>query len=93
MTFASGELPHQETVDGATGKIAAFQQRGYTFAVFEQPAKFTGGKIRVQHQAGFTFNQPLMALNLEVFTKIGGAPALPDDGVVQGGAGFPVPEQ
>ena len=58
----------------------------------EQPGDLAGGKIRIEQQPGLGPDLQLMAAGAQGFAHRGGAPVLPDDGVVDRLAGRPVPD-
>src|SRR5215468_10835677 len=60
--------------------------------MIEKPANFASGKIRIDDKSRFVFYQFSLAGFFQAFTKICGAPVLPDNGVVNGCAGFAIPD-
>ena len=53
---------------------------------------FRAGEIRVNQQTGFFRNQFFRLRRPQVFTKNSCSPVLPHDSIVNGFAGFPVPD-
>jgi len=56
---ALGQVPEQETVDGAEGKFAASGARPRTRNVIKNPGKFRCREIRIEKQASAGTNQRL----------------------------------
>ena len=93
MDPAPGQPPQQKRVDGAKGQLAGLRAGTCASDIVEDPGDFGAGKIRIQQQPGFGGDHVLVAIFLEFFAKIGGAPVLPNNRPVQGSAGFTVPHQ
>ena len=92
MDFSAGQPPQQKAVDGAEREFARFGRGPRTIDVIEQPGDLAGGKIRVEDQPGLGGYRGFMTAVAECLAKIGGAPVLPDNGIVDRLAGGAVPD-
>ena len=90
---AAGQFPNQPTVHRAEGQLAGAGFGACAFHIFQQPSDLGGGKISVQHEAGLAADQWRFASGAEAIAFLGGAAILPHDRVVNGLAGFAVPQQ
>ena len=90
--LAAGEPPQQETIDGAEGELACLRLSARACHVIEQPGDLAGGKIRIEQQPGFGGDLRFMAAGAQRIAKIGGAPVLPDNRIVNRLAGGAVPD-
>ena len=88
---AAGEPPEQETVDGAKGELTVFGTGSGAFHMVEDPGEFGGRKIGIEQQSGAVTNLAFAPIRAQLCAKTGGTAILPDDGVVDGCAGLPVP--
>ena len=90
---AGGELVDEPRIDGAELQAAGLGLRLVVLAgVVEQPADLRAGEIGVDEEAGALADLGLEAAQAEILADVGGAAALPDDGVVDGAAGRAVPD-
>ena len=87
-----GHFPHQPGIDGTKQQLAAFGAFAGAFNVVEDPFYLGAGEVRVNHQAGVVTDVLFQAVTLELFADVGGAAALPDDGVVNRFAGLFFPD-
>ncbi len=92
MHPASGQVPEQETVDGAEGEFAAFSARPRARQVIQNPGKLRRREIRIEKQAGAGANQRLCAVQPQLLALRGGAPVLPYDGGIDWRAVRAVPD-
>ena len=58
----------------------------------QNPMQLAGGKIRIEQKAGAALNQRLLARIAQRGHVVRGAAILPDDGAVNGFAGFAIPD-
>ena len=91
VTLAAGQAPQQEAVDRAERQLALDGRRARAVDVIEQPGDFGGGEIRIEQQPGARGYQRLVALLSQGGAGVGGAPVLPDDGIVDRPAGCAIP--
>ena len=82
----------RKRVDGAEGEVPGLRQRARAVDVVEQPGDLGGREVGIEQQPGLGRDHRLVARGLELAAGVGGAPVLPDDGVVDRLAGAPVPE-
>src|ERR1700730_9230187 len=82
MHPAIGQVPEQETVDGAEGEFAAFRARPRTRHVIENPGKFGRREIRIEKQARAAANQRFGSSPPQSLAFGGGTTVLPYDGGV-----------
>jgi hypothetical protein len=90
--LAAGKPPQQEAVDSAEGELACFGGRARPVDVFEQPGDLAGGEIGIEQQPRLGGNLRLVAAFAQQVAKLGGAPVLPDDRVVDRFAGGALPD-
>ena len=67
--------------------LPACGRRARAVHVLEQPGDLAGGEIRIEHQPGLGGDLGLVAAFAQQAAKVGGAPILPDDRVVDRLAG------
>lgn len=91
MGTAAGESPEQEAVDGAAGQRPVLGPATAGGVVFQKPAEFGGGKVRIENQSGPGV-QPRLVRRL-LATEGGGATVLPDDRPTQRPAAVAFPDQ
>ena len=72
--------------------LPASRRGARAFDTLEQPSDLAGGKIRIEQQAGLGGDLRLVAARTQRIAKIGGAPVLPDDGIVDRLAGSALPD-
>ena len=92
MHPATGQTPDEEAVDGAETQLAGGGAVARALNPVKDPGKFGGGEIGVEKQSGLFRDHVLLAGILHHRADIGGAPVLPDDGIVDGLAGGAVPD-
>ena len=92
VQLAAGQPPQQEAVDGAERELALLGRGARAVDVVEQPGDFRRREIRIEQQTGARRNQRLMALLAQRGAGVGGAPVLPDDGIVDRLAGGAIPQ-
>ena len=78
----AGQPPQQEGIDGAEGELAALGARARAGDVVEHPGDLGRREIRVEPQPGLRDDRRLVARRAQRLADVGGAPVLPDDGVV-----------
>ena len=91
MHPAAGEPPQQEAIHGAEGKPALLRRRTRALHVVEQPRDLGGRKIGIEHEPGARRDQRLMSALPQRGAGIRRAAILPNDGIVDGAAGGPLP--
>ena len=91
MQCAAGQIPQQPGVNGAEGQFAARGPLSGARHVIQQPPQLAAGKIRVNHQAGLVGDDFPVTGPLQLIAEPGRAPILPDNGIIDGSAGLPVP--
>ena len=87
---AAGQPPDEKAVDRAEGEVAAPARAGERI---EQPGELGRREIGVDQEAAARGDEGLPPLCAQPLAGGRRAPVLPDDGVVQAGAGRAVPEQ
>ena len=92
MDPAAGELPDQPGVNGAEEQLPSLCPLSGPGHVIQQPPDLGAGKVGVRHQAGFPADGIGMAVGHQLVNNIGGAAALPHDGVGDGFPGFLIPD-
>jgi hypothetical protein len=91
MQPAAGQPPQQERIDRAERDFPGAGALGEPGWRIEQPTDFRRGEVRVDDKAG-TLGDPLAETRgAPGFAQFGGAPVLPDDGVMDRAAGGAVP--
>ena len=90
---ATGEVPHAPRVHVAEHEVAGFGARPGTLDVVEDPADLGAGEVRRQRQAGLRAEPVLTAVGRQRIHDVLLARVLPDEGVVDGLTGVPVPHQ
>ena len=91
MDPPAGQPPQQEAVHGAERQVAA-PGHIHCAGVFQYPGGLGGGEVGVYHQAAARRHHRLVPGGGQLGAAGGGASVLPDDGVVDGGAGAAVPD-
>ncbi len=91
MDPAAGEPPEEPGVHRAEGQLTTFCPRAGPTDVVEQPADLGPGEVGVEDEAGLSPEERLEPVRLHAVAHLRGAPALPDDGVVDGPAGGALP--
>ena len=81
-----------QAIDGAEQRVTGFGLRAGVGHVVQQPAQFEAGEIAGERQAGLGAEAVLTAVAREVGDERIHARILPDQRVVQGPAGVPIPE-
>ncbi len=89
---AAGQVPDEEGVDVAEEQVAGFGCGARAGHMVENPAELEAAEIGGQRQAGAGAIAVLPAVGAELGNGVGDARVLPDDGVVDGLAGFAVPD-
>ena len=92
VQFAAGKIPDEPGIDGAEGELAGFGQIASAGDVIEEPLDFRSGEIGIENEAGFFLEFFGEVAGFEVVAGLGGAAVLPDNGVVDGLAGFAIPD-
>ena len=82
VDLAAGQPPEQERIHRAERKPALLGRRARAIHVVEQPADLGRREIRIEHQAGFVRDRGLVPGGAQRRAGVGGAPVLPDDGVM-----------
>ena len=91
MDPPTGKAPDQESVGGSEGETTLVGQGACLFHMVQNPADLGGGKIGIEQQTGSGLNLVIPSGEFQLVTETGRSPILPDDGVVDGFSGFPVP--
>lgn len=73
-------------------QFAALGALAGAFDVVQDPLHLGAGEVRVNHQAGVVTDVLFQAVALELLADVGGAAALPNDGVVNRLAGLFFPD-
>ena len=81
MYPAAGQLPDEPGVDGAEKELARVCALSRAGDVVEQPLYFRTGEVCVRLKSGFMADGVAIAARDELVNDVGGASALPDDGV------------
>ena len=93
MHPAAGQLPDQPGVHRAEQQLPRLGLLPGAGDVVQHPADLGGGKIGVDQQAGVLLHiAGEGGVLLQLLAVLGGAAALPDNGVADRAAGLPVPE-
>ena len=92
MRAPAGQVPHQPAVDGAKDQFALLGPRPRAFDIVENPGQLGAGEIGIEQQPGARGHHLLETFRSEIGTDFGGAPVLPDDGVIDRFAGLTVPD-
>jgi hypothetical protein len=92
MALAARELPDQPAVDRAEGELAGLGPLARAVHIVEEPGELGAREIRVEQKARLLLHHRLMAVAAQRSRHRGGAPILPDDGVVHRRAGVAVPK-
>ena len=90
--LAAREVPDEPGVHRTEAQLAALGACPGTFHVVQDPLRLGGREVGIQHQAGLVLDLRLPFV-ADLVAVPGGAPVLPDDGVVQRLAGGAVPHQ
>jgi hypothetical protein len=93
MHGAARQPPHEIGIDRAEGEFAAFGAGARAGDIVEYPGDLGGAEIRIEPQACALAHQSLAAFSLQFGAGVGGAPVLPDDGVVDGIAAPALPDE
>ena len=93
MRFAASETPQEIGIDGTEEQVARKCPFPGAVDMIKDPLQLGTGEIGIQQQAGFSRDRGFEASFAELFTKIGSAPVLPDNRIVYGLTGNPVPDQ
>ena len=91
MRLAPGKPPEKETIDRTEAQPARLGSFFRPVHVLEQPGDLAGRKVRVEQQSGLAGNFTFVTGTVKRFTKIRGAPILPDNGIVNGFPGVAIP--
>ena len=91
MAPAAGELPDQPAVHGAEGQVAGIGRGAGAGHVVQQPLQLAAGEVGVDQQTGLLLDGVGHAGFAQRGTDGLGTAVLPDDGMVDGGAGLAVP--
>ena len=92
MQAASRQTPNEKTVYRTKSEFAIFSALANTGNVVENPGHFCARKISIRYQAGFVYNGFIEALGLELVAERCSTAILPNNGVVDGFAGFTIPD-
>ena len=90
---AFGEVPDEPAIHGAKGQFPGLGLGACAGYAVQQPFEFGAGEVGVQHQAGAAFYAVAQATRPQFGAERLGAVVLPDYGLVDGLAGFAVPDQ
>ena len=93
MNRAAGELPEEPAIHRAEAQLAALCTLLSALNVVQYPSNLGGGKIGVGDQAGGPADVPGQATALQFLAEGCRAAALPDDGVIDGPACCPFPDE
>ena len=93
VQFSPGQVPEEPAVHGAEQELARLGPGPRVRHVVEKPGELGAGEVGVDDQAGLCPEELLQPEALQVVAGCGGAPVLPDDGVMDRPAGQPVPDQ
>ena len=88
----AGQVPDQPGIDRAEGQLPRLGFGPGARHVIEQPGQLGAGEIGVQQQPGFGAKGRFMPLASQQVALAGGAPVLPDDGMVDRPAGRALPD-
>ena len=92
MQCAACQIPDEPGIDRAEGEFAPVGLFAGARNMIQQPANLASGKVRIDDKSGFVFDQFSLASFFQAFAEISRAPILPNDCVVNGRAGFAVPD-
>src|SRR5581483_72156 len=92
VVCAAGHVPNNPRVNVAEYEVARFGGCTRTFDVIENPFDFWAGEIRGKWQTDFGTQAVLSAVLSEFVDNLVGARVLPDNCVIDGLAGFPIPD-
>jgi len=92
VAFATGQVPDQPGIDRAESQFPGLGFGAGARHVIQQPGQLGAGEIRVQHQSGLLPEGRFMPPGPEQVALAGGAPVLPDDGMVDRPAAGAVPD-
>ena len=90
--LAAGEVPDQPRVGGAEDRVALLGRLADPVDVLEDPLDLAAGEVGRRGQARLAPDDVALALTVEGAGDPVGAGVLPDDRVVVGPAGVPVPD-
>ena len=89
---SAGQVPNQPAVDGAKGELTACCPLSSTCYMVEDPADLGAREVGVDFQSCALSDVCGLPVCPQLIAEVGGAPVLPDDGVVDGLAGGAVPD-
>ena len=88
----AGQLVDEPGVDSAEEELACLGASARAGDVVQQPLDLGAGEVGVGHEAGLFADHVAAAVGHQLVDDVGGAAALPDDGVGDGLAGLLVPD-
>ena len=91
MRAPAGQLPDEPGIHRAEEQTAFLGHLAGIRHIVQDPLDLGAGKIGIDEEARVLADVVLQALALELLAKGGGAAALPDNGIVDGAAGFLIP--
>ena len=91
MDAAPGEVPQEPRVDGAERQLAAPRALARPGHRVEQPADLRPGEVGIEHEPRSRPDRRLDPVRPEPLAELGGTPALPHDGRVDGTTRGPIP--
>src|SRR5207253_2401606 len=89
---APGEVPQEPRVDGAEGQLAAPGALARPGHRVEYPADLRPGEVGIEHEPRARPDRRLDPVRPEPLAELGGTPALPHDGRVDGTTRGPIPD-
>ena len=92
MHLSAGQPPEQERIDCAERQPACFGRRPRAINMIQQPRDLGAGKVRIKQQTGLLRHARLMTRGLQLGAVVRGPAILPDNGIMDGTAGFAIPE-
>ena len=87
-----GEIPDEPAVHGAERQLSRFRSGPCTLHMIQDPGNLGRGEIGIRHKSRFLPDLIHKATGAEFLDRIGRAPALPDNGIIQRLARFPIPD-
>ena len=89
---AAGELPDEPGIDRAEEELSGCRPSARAGDVVQEPLDLGAGEVGVGDEAGLGPDLVGMSVRHQLVDDVGGAAALPDDGIVDGLAGLLVPD-
>ena len=82
MNLAACKVPNEPCLDCSEKKLAVLGSLSCTLDIIKDPLYFCSRKISVNKKSGVLTDIIAESLLLELFAKLGGTAALPNDGIV-----------